>query len=90
VEATKALTADLPGLIEGMKALLHPKKVTLDTIPERLKAEWVSKDGKARLEVHPKGNSNDDDVLRSFAKEVQTVAPHATGAPVATTSSSYT
>jgi len=90
VEATKALTADLPGLIEGMKALLHPKKVMLDTIPERLKAEWVSKDGKARLEVHPKGNSNDDDVLRSFAKEVQTVAPHATGAPVATTSSSYT
>ena len=29
-------------------------------------------------------------VMRRFAKEVQTIDPHATGAPVATTESSYT
>ncbi|WP_375465072.1 MMPL family transporter [uncultured Methylobacterium sp.] len=88
--ATTALTTDLGTLLKRLRGLLHPERITLDTLPPQLKAEWVAADGRARIEVHPKGDSNDDEVLRNFAAEVQTVAPHATGAPVATTSSSYT
>lgn len=88
--ATTALTADLDPMLARLRSLLHPQKIGIETLPEKLRAEWVSKDGQARIEVHPKGNSNDDEVLRRFAKEVQTIAPHATGVPVATTSSSYT
>ncbi|MGU3540374.1 MMPL family transporter [Methylobacterium sp. A54F] len=88
--ASVALTTDLKTLLARLRGLLHPEKITLDNLPPQLKAEWIAADGRTRIEVHPKGNSNDDEVLRRFAKEVQTIAPHATGAPVATTSSSYT
>ncbi|MER2266656.1 hopanoid transporter HpnN [Methylobacterium oxalidis] len=88
--ASVALTTDLKTLLKRLRDLLHPEKITLDNLPPQVKAEWIAADGRARIEVHPKGNSNDDQVLRNFAKEVQTVAPHATGAPVATTASSYT
>ncbi|CAO4171972.1 SSD domain-containing protein [Methylorubrum populi] len=88
--ASVALTTDLKTLMSRLNGLLDPKKITLDNLPKPLKAEWVTSDGRARIEVHPKGNSNDDQVLRRFAKEVQTVDPHATGAPIATTESSYT
>ncbi|MDV2986717.1 UNVERIFIED_CONTAM: MMPL family transporter [Methylobacteriaceae bacterium AG10] len=89
-EASVALTTDLKTLMSRLSGLLDPKKITLDNLPKPLKAEWVTSDGRARIEVHPKGDSNNDEVLRRFAKEVQTVDPHATGAPVATTESSYT
>ncbi|MFC6390768.1 MMPL family transporter [Methylorubrum zatmanii] len=88
--ASVALTTDLKTLMSRLSGLLDPTKITLDNLPKPLKAEWVTSDGRARIEVHPKGNSNDDQVLRRFAKEVQTVDPHATGAPIATTESSYT
>jgi len=88
--AAVALTTDLKTLLARLANLLNPQKITLDTLPPQLKAEWVAADGRARIEVHPKGNSNDDQVLRRFAKEVKTIDAHATGAPVATTESSYT
>ncbi|RZK88137.1 MAG: hopanoid biosynthesis-associated RND transporter HpnN, partial [Methylobacterium sp.] len=88
--ASVALTTDLGPLLSRLRTVLHPEKITLANLPPQLKAEWVAADGRARIEVHPKGNSNDDEVLRQFASEIQSVAPHATGAPIATTSSSYT
>ncbi|KQP07147.1 hopanoid biosynthesis-associated RND transporter HpnN [Methylobacterium sp. Leaf99] len=88
--ASVALTTDLKTLLTRLAGLLNPQKITLDNLPPKLKAEWVTADGRSRIEVHPSGDANDNVVLRRFAKEVQTVAPHATGAPVATTSSSYT
>ncbi|MFD0936866.1 MMPL family transporter, partial [Methylobacterium trifolii] len=88
--ASVALTTDLGPLLRRLRDLLHPERITLDNLPPQLKAEWVAADGRARVEVHPKGNSNDDEVLRNFSNEIRTVAPHATGAPVATTASSYT
>jgi hypothetical protein len=88
--ASVALTKDLGPLLSRLRDLLHPAKITLENLPPQLKADWVSADGRARVEIHPKGNSNDDKVLRTFSDEVLKVAPHATGAPVSTTQSTYT
>ena len=88
--ASVALTTDLRTLLQRLSTLLDPQKITLASLPAQLRAEWVAPDGRARIEVHPKGDSNDDQVLRRFSKEVRTIDPHATGAPVATTESSYT
>ena len=88
--ASVALTKDLGPLLSRLRDLLHPEKITLENMPPQLKADWVAADGRARVEVHPKGDSNNDKVLRNFADEVLKVAPHATGAPVSTTRSSYT
>lgn len=88
--ATAALITDLRTLLTRLGGLLNPQKITLDNLPPKLKAEWIAADGRSRIEVHPNGDANSNEVLRRFAREVQTIAPHATGAPVATTSSSYT
>ncbi|KQP52585.1 MMPL family transporter [Methylobacterium sp. Leaf108] len=88
--ANVAITTDLKTLLTRLGGLLNPQVLSIATLPPQLKAEWITSDGRSRIEVHPSGDANDNVVLRRFAKEVQSVAPHATGAPVATTSSSYT
>lgn len=88
--ASVALTTDLKTLLSRLGGLFNPEKITLDTLPPQLKAEWIAADGRARIEVFPKGDSNNDQVLQNFARAVQSVDPHATGAPIATTESSHT
>lgn len=88
--ANVAVTTDLKSLLTRLNGLLNPETITIENLPPQLKAEWITSDGRSRIEVHPNGDANENAVLRRFAKEVQSVAPHATGAPVATTSSSYT
>jgi hypothetical protein len=54
----------------------------LDTLPPDLVRDWVTPDGRARIDVAPKGDPNDNEVLRSFARAVLKVEPRATGTPV--------
>lgn len=89
-KASLALTSHFVILLDNLRSLLAPTAITLDRLPERLKQDWVAEDGRARIEVHPKGDSNDDLTLRNFVQDVRTVAPDATGAPVAATASSRT
>jgi predicted RND superfamily exporter protein len=62
--------------------MLNPQRITLQTLPAALTRDWVSPDQKARIEVLPKGDSNDDRTLRNFAAAVLAVAPTGTGTPV--------
>ena len=55
-----------------------------------LKRQWVTPDGRARVEVSPKGDTNDTEVLRSFARAVLAVYPNATGGPISILESSRT
>ena len=52
------------------------------TLPAALSAQWLKPDGRARVEVYPKGDPNDNEVLRQFARGVLTVEPDATGGPI--------
>ena len=51
-------------------------------LPADLVADWVTADGRARVQAFPSGNPNDDENLRRFAEAVQAVAPDATGTPI--------
>jgi predicted RND superfamily exporter protein len=64
--------------------------VTLDTLPEALRQDWVTADGRARVEVYPKGDMSDNDALHRFVTAVEAIAPNATGAPVSIDASSRT
>src|SRR5262249_20789779 len=78
-------TALLGGLklrLDEIRSSLDPKPVTLATLPEDLRQDWVSKDGRARVEVRPKGNQNDNETMRRFAAAVLELAPNATGTPI--------
>jgi predicted exporter len=81
--ATETLIAPFKILLDRFRAVLHPEPITLETLPADVISDWVTKDGRARIEVFPAGDSNDNDTLQRFANAVQTIAPRATGAPIA-------
>jgi hopanoid biosynthesis associated RND transporter like protein HpnN len=75
----------IPGLVTTLaqlRAAMQAGPVTLATLPDELRREWVAADGRARIEVFPKGDANDNETLRRFVAAVRAVAPEATGAPV--------
>ena len=65
--------------LDDIRLGLDPEKVTLDSLPAGLVASWKSADGRIRVTVSPKGDSNDNAVLRHFVEEVTALAPEATG-----------
>jgi hopanoid biosynthesis associated RND transporter like protein HpnN len=84
--ALPALAANLaPGIeqrIDDLRLSLQAGPVTLASLPESLKRDWIAPDGRARVEVFPKGDARDNQVLRRFTTAVQRVASDATGTPV--------
>ncbi|MCK9913416.1 MMPL family transporter [Microbacteriaceae bacterium K1510] len=68
--------------LEGLRGFLSAQTVTRANLPDGIKRQWVSTDGKSRVEVFPSGNANDTEVLRTFASAVLAVYPEAIGGPV--------
>jgi hypothetical protein len=56
--------------------------VTRENIPADIARQWVTPDGRARIDVAPKGDANNNEVLENFASAVQSVAPDATEGPI--------
>jgi uncharacterized protein len=56
--------------------------VTLDTLPPELVADWMAKDGRARVLVFPAGGAHSNAELRRFSDTIQSVVPEATGTPI--------
>jgi hopanoid biosynthesis associated RND transporter like protein HpnN len=85
-----AIAPALKLTLAQIRAALSAGPVSLQTLPRELVQDWVGVDGTARIEVHARGDTNDNDVLRRFVAAVKTIAPDATGAPVAIQESSST
>jgi hopanoid biosynthesis associated RND transporter like protein HpnN len=81
-QAAQTLVAPLGPLFAQIRALLQAAPVSMASLPPDLVREWVAPDGQARVQVFPKGDSNDNKVLVKFAKAVRGVAPNATGTPI--------
>lgn len=62
-----------------IRDLLHPQPVTLETLPTDIVHQWLTADGRARVSILPKGDSNNDAVLRRFVTAGIRMAPDATG-----------
>jgi hopanoid biosynthesis associated RND transporter like protein HpnN len=69
--------------LSGLRDSLLAEKVTIESIPQPLKDLYVAKSGQARVEAAPKGDANDNATMIRFADSIKSVAPHATGQPVA-------
>src|SRR5207253_5676726 len=76
--------------LRQLRTALTAKPVTLADLPADLVRDWVARDGRARIEVFPKGDANDNATLRRFVSAVQMLAPDATGAPVSIQESGHT
>jgi hypothetical protein len=68
--------------LDDLRDLFKVQEVTRANLPSDLARQWVTPDGQARIDVAPKGDSNDNEVLRDFARAVQSVAPTATEGPI--------
>jgi uncharacterized protein len=68
--------------IAQLRGFLNAERITKDNLPQPLKRLWVTPDGRARVEIVPKGNTNDTEVLRSFARAILAIYPNATGGPI--------
>jgi hopanoid biosynthesis associated RND transporter like protein HpnN len=88
--ARSLLVPALQATLDQLRTALSAEPVTLATLPDALKREWVSADGRARVEVYPKGDVSNNVALRRFVDAVLAVAPDATGAPVSIEASSRT
>ena len=68
--------------LDDLRNLLKAQTITRENLPPALARDWVTPDGQARIDVAPKGDPNNNEVLRAFARAVQTVAPDATEGPI--------
>jgi hopanoid biosynthesis associated RND transporter like protein HpnN len=80
--ARKKLIVPIQALLADTVLALQAEPVTLATLPADLKRDWLTPDGRARLEVAPRGDKNANDNLRRFTDAVRKIAPEASGAPV--------
>ena len=81
-KADAAIVSPLTYDLDGLRKSLSPEAVTVKSLPLSLTRDWLSPDGRARLQVLPKGDPNDTDVLRRFAEAVLRAEPTATGAAI--------
>ncbi|MEA2814359.1 MAG: uncharacterized protein QOI93_2056 [Rhodospirillaceae bacterium] len=88
--AAFAVVTPLKVMLEQTRALLQAGPVTLKTLPPELVADWIAKDGRARIQVLPRDNGEDNASLRRFADAILAIAPDATGRPISISASGDT
>jgi uncharacterized protein len=85
-ELIPALERDLlTGLeqrLDTLRTVIDARPVTLASLPPLLRESWISPDGRARVEIFPKGDARDQEALKQFVAAVRSVAPAVTGTPV--------
>ncbi|HZB93016.1 MAG TPA: MMPL family transporter [Stellaceae bacterium] len=84
------LVAGVERRLDQLRLSLQAGPVTLASLPASLKGDWIAADGRARVEVYPKGDARNNDVLHRFTAAVQRIIPDATGTPVTIQESAYT
>lgn len=80
--ASETLVTPLSTMLGQLRTMLRAEPVTLQTLPRDLMRDWVAENGHARIQVFPRGDSNNNRTLERFAQAVQAIAPDATGAPI--------
>ena len=78
------LAQPLGVMLAQMRASLAAQPVTLADLPAAMKRDWLTPDGKARVQVVPKPAFADDAGLTAFTRAVLAIAPDASGVAVST------
>jgi uncharacterized protein len=77
--AETAVVTPLHVALGDLRLSLHPQHVSLQMLPAALKRGWIAPDGRARVQVLPKGDADDRAVLVDFATSVLAAEPTAIG-----------
>ena len=84
------LTQPLAVMLDQVRATLQAEPVTRASLPADLARDWVAPDGRARLQIFPRGDANDNQVIKRFRAAVAAVTPAISGLPVATQAAAST
>ena len=77
--AEQAVVQPLRYDLNQLRESLSPQPISVANLPPDLVRDWVMPDGRARVEALPKGDTNDTNVLKTFAAAVLKAEPSATG-----------
>ncbi len=78
-----AFITPLQTALDGLRSALHPRPVSEDNLPASLKRQWLTPDGRARVQIDPKGDLSANPEIRKFALAVLKAEPRAVGGPIA-------
>lgn len=78
----QSMLSGLPDLFHKLDLALSPKTVTMSQLPQDLKSQYISVDGRYRIQVFPKENVLDREALVRFVNAVYGVTKDATDSPV--------
>ena len=81
-ELEQGMLSNLPDLFKKLRLSLSPKTVHLSDVPKDLVEQYVSADGRYRIQVFPKENIVNRDALVRFVNAVYSLTPDATDSPV--------
>ncbi|MBW4021702.1 MAG: MMPL family transporter [Proteobacteria bacterium] len=88
--ANLALTGFLPVELQNLRLSLAAQPVTLASLPHDLTVDWITPDGRARVQVLPKPEAMNSTGLRHFVQQVTRIAPDAGGSAVTVIASAQT
>jgi hopanoid biosynthesis associated RND transporter like protein HpnN len=77
-----AFIPPLQAVLASLHSSLQAQPVTQQSLPPELVRDWMTPDGRARVEVAPKGNASDNEEMRRFARSVLAVEPNAVEGPI--------
>ena len=90
MRADRMIAQPLAIMLDQTRLALQAQPITRDTLPETLRRNWITADGRVRLQLFPRGNSNDNAVVARFRSAVAKVTPAISGLPVATQAAAST
>jgi hopanoid biosynthesis associated RND transporter like protein HpnN len=78
------LYRDFTGKFFGLQRNLNPRPFELKDVPEELRRKFIGQRGDFLLQIHPKVDIWEREGARTFVRELRSVDPEVTGAPVIT------
>lgn len=88
--ATRMIIEPLGVMLDQVRLALQAGPVTRADLPPELVRDWMTPDGRARLQVFPSGDGNDNRVIKKFRAAVASITPAISGLPVATQAAAST
>lgn len=81
-ELSATLVGDLPDQVSSLRTALDAESINLDSLPQSLSSRMLASSGAARVQIYPQENLRNEDHLRAFVTEIQSLAENAAGIAV--------
>jgi hopanoid biosynthesis associated RND transporter like protein HpnN len=81
----EALVGSMPDIVDGLRSRLDATELAIADLPTEISKDWVTADGRLRLQVQPADDIGTPEGLEGFADKIQAVEPLASGVPISVT-----